>query len=424
MKQVRRKFVLYAMLAVFVLLLTILTIINGTNFTMAASDADAVTAMLAENKGKFDEAPEGFTPNTAPPAGTDFPKDGSFPAQPFFRNGLGPMGPESPETGFSIRYFTVCFEKKSGETSVTAYQIAAVTEEEAIRWAEALKTEGKKDVTGWTRGTYRYRCYTRGDSVYVTVIDQGRELTPSYRILVISLIGMALGLLISFLFLSLISKRLFRPLEEADRKQRQFILEAEKEFKIPLTVIQADTELIERENGPSDYTTSIHRQVNRMADLTKDLGNLAIFNQNDAVTACLLRDVFSQSVSGAEESLRAAGITVTEQYQEGISLQANPELLKRIADELLENVSRFALSEAAIRTEKKEGRIIVTLENDCSLPDGSYDNVFDRFIRLPNAEGTAGAGLGLSFVKDAVYQIGGRASAKVEGGRFILKLYL
>ena len=59
MKQVRRKFVLYAMLAVFVLLLTILTIINGTNFTMAASDADAVTAMLAEKKGKFDEAPEG-----------------------------------------------------------------------------------------------------------------------------------------------------------------------------------------------------------------------------------------------------------------------------------------------------------------------------------------------------------------------------
>ena len=424
MKQVRRKFVLYAMLAVFVLLLTILAIINGTNFTMAAADADAITAMLAENEGKFNVAPEGFTPNAAPPAGSEFPKDGAFPAQPFFRDGLGPMGPESPETGFSIRYFTVRFPKKGGEASVSAYQIAAVTEEEAIRWAETLKGEGKKDITGWTRGTYRYRCYTKGDSVYVTVIDQGRELTPSYRILVISLIGMALGLLISFLFLSLISKKLFRPLEEADRKQRQFILEAEKDFKIPLTVIQADTELIEREHGPSDYTTSIHRQVNRMADLTKDLGNLAIFNQNAAVGSCVLSEIFAQAIRDAQDALDGAGIRFTEQYQEGISLQANPELLKRIADELLENISKFALSEAVIRTEKKEGRIIVTIENDCSLPDGSYDNVFDRFIRLPNAEGKAGAGLGLSFVKDAVHQIGGRASAKVEGGRFLLKLYL
>ena len=453
MKEVRKKFVLYAMLAVLVLLLLILTVINGTNFAMAASDADAVTSLLAENKGAF-TLPQGeFPADPSADPGAQFP--GQFPGQmpgqdpnsyppepsavseeppeeppaelppnfagmPFFPEGMGPMGPESPETGFSTRYFTVCF--RNDEISLTAYEIAAVTQEEAVSWAKNLKTD--KESTGWTRGTYRYRSYVRGDATYVTVIDQGRELTPSYRILIISLIGMALGLVVSFLFLTYISKQLFRPLEDADRKQRQFLLEAEKEFKIPLTVIQADAELLERENGPSDYTTSIHRQVNRMADLTRDLGNLALFSQNAAVVSCSLSEIFGTAIADAAPTLEMAGIRLTTEWAEGISISSNPEGLQRIADELLENISKFALGEAKLSTEKREGRIILTAANDCELPDGPCDNVFDRFIRLENAEGKPGAGLGLSFVKDAVYQIGGRVSARVKDGRFILQLYL
>ncbi|MBO4873639.1 MAG: HAMP domain-containing histidine kinase [Lachnospiraceae bacterium] len=428
MREVRRKFVLYAMLAVFILLLLILSIINVTNFTMAAADADAITAMLAENKGRFsekkNEAPDFAQETPQMPGSAGGTAPGDFSTLPFSPNGFGPMGPDSPETGFSLRYFTVRFGK-DGDAKLTVYQIAAVSEEEALAWAQSLKSESKKnDVTGWTHGTYRYRCYTRGDSVFVTVIDEGRELTPSYRILIISLIGMVFGLLISFLFLTYISKRLFKPLEDADRKQRQFILEAEKEFKIPLTVIRADTELIERENGPSDYTSSIHRQVSRMADLNRNLGNLALFNESAPSENCSLSTVFETAASEAASALETAGIRLTAEWTEGITINANPEALKRIADELLDNIGKFAVSDALIRSEKHEGRIILTVSNDCTLPDGSCDNVFDRFIRLANAEDRPGAGLGLSFVKDAVRQIGGRVSAKVEDGRFILQLFL
>ncbi len=407
MKEVRKRFVRYAMLAVFVLLLGILTIINATNFTMAATDADIITEQLADNKGKFQDGEKSASSAEAAP-------------DHFVPGRFGPMGPTSPETGFSVRYFTVRF--KGDEATVTAYEIAAVTKEEAISWATSLKTS--KSGTGWTGGTYRYRTYTRGEASYVTVIDQGRELTPSYRILVISLIGLAFGLGISFLFLNYISRRLFRPLEEADRKQRQFILEAEQEFKIPLTVIQADTELIERENGPSDYTTSIHRQVNRMADLTKNLGNLALFNQNEAPVSCSPEEIFRQAADEAAPILKEAGIDLTMEWEDGIRINAQPDVLRRVADEILENISRFSVSEARICSEKKEGRILLSASNGCTLPDGTYDNVFDRFIRLPNAEGKAGAGLGLSFVKDAVHQMGGRVSARVEDGRFILLLSL
>ena len=62
--------------------------------------------------------------------------------------------------------------------------------------------------------------------------------------------------------------------------------------------------------------------------------------------------------------------------------------------------------------------------NDTNLPDGTVDQVFDRFTRLDNAKDIPGAGLGLSHVKEIVKAHNGRASAKVEYGVFTLRISL
>lgn len=409
MNQVRKKFVLYAMLAVFVLLLVLLGVINGTNFTMAAADADAITERLSQNNGRFNTAEPELSPSKPQEAA---PRDNFRPGQ------FGPMGPSSPEIGFSTRYFTVRIDK-NGEKSLLTYQISAVSEEEALSWAESLQHE----TIGWTHGTYRYRVYTQGGSTFVTVIDQGRELLPSYRILIISLCGMAAGLLISFLFLHFVSKKLFAPLEDADRKQKQFMIEAEKEFKVPLTVIQADTELIERESGPSDYTSSIRRQVRKMTGLVKDIGNFAIFREGtdekvDLTALC------REAAESWQARLEEKGIDFTVQAAEGIVLNGSQSLIRRLIEELFENISRFADQKASLMLSREKDRIRLEMINDTTLPDGSYEMIFDRFRRLDNAKGLPGSGLGLSFVRDAVKELGGRVHATVSGGLFILQIAL
>ena len=47
------RFRLYAVLSVFVLLVVLLGVINGINFTMAATDADEITQRIASGKGEF-----------------------------------------------------------------------------------------------------------------------------------------------------------------------------------------------------------------------------------------------------------------------------------------------------------------------------------------------------------------------------------
>ena len=185
MNKARKRFVLYAMLSVFVLLAVLLGIINAVNFTMAGEDADQLTDTLAQRQGMFGNPaplvpdpsafdpqgmapPDGNLPNGVPPdfAPQDLNPQESVPMG-FFPGILGPMGPNSPEMESSLRYFTFSFDK-DGNAERVALEISAVTEEEALSWARALL--GEKE-TGWTRTYYRYRVYESDGKTCVTVID-------------------------------------------------------------------------------------------------------------------------------------------------------------------------------------------------------------------------------------------------------------
>ena len=59
--KVRKKFVLYAELSVFILLTVLLSVINVINFTMVAEDADHMTEAISFSTGKFvkeEQSPE------------------------------------------------------------------------------------------------------------------------------------------------------------------------------------------------------------------------------------------------------------------------------------------------------------------------------------------------------------------------------
>lgn len=55
MNKAEKKFRIYAILVIFVLLTVLLAVINAVNFTMAAQDADELTLNLAKTAGVFDQ---------------------------------------------------------------------------------------------------------------------------------------------------------------------------------------------------------------------------------------------------------------------------------------------------------------------------------------------------------------------------------
>ncbi|MBQ8954418.1 MAG: HAMP domain-containing histidine kinase [Clostridia bacterium] len=409
MNKARKRFVLYAMLAVFALLGILLGIINGVNFTMASQDADEITRMLSENQGAF--------PGMRP-------MDDMNPRMNM-RNGrpaqMGPLGPDSPEMIASMRYFTFAFDDE-GNAERVAFFVSAVSEEDAAAWARSLVNEHE---TGWTGATYRYRVYEANGKTYVTVIDQGRELLPSYRILIISVIGLAVGLIVSYLVLMDIGRRLFKPLEEADRKQKRFIADVEKEFKVPLTIINANTEIMEREGGETDQTRSINRQVKRMTALVKDLASVAVFDEENLTKAPLdLSALAMAAADAARGQFEDKGRALRLNAAAPAMVSGDSEAMSDMLVELIDNALKFSLSWAELTVRQTEGRVTVTASNDTTLQAGSVDQVFDRFTRLENAQDVPGTGLGLAHVKDIVKAHNGRASARVADGVFTLRIDL
>ena len=127
MNKAEKKFRLYAIIVIFVLLSVLLAVINGVNFTMAAQDADELTQILADRQGSFERvenAPDGMT---------------FKPGEKDFR--MGPMGPGSPEMNDSLRYFTISFTENGEKAETVAFRISVVSESDAIEWASGLKNE-------------------------------------------------------------------------------------------------------------------------------------------------------------------------------------------------------------------------------------------------------------------------------------------
>lgn len=398
MKKIRKKFIIYAETVVFILLTVLLSVINILNFSMAAEDADRVTERLSRSHGMI------------------FRNDSRSDYRPE-KSRMGPMGPDSPEMDYSIRYFTFCFDK-DGKAYKIEFKMSAVSEEEAQKWAESLIDQ----TTGWTNGTYRYRVYEDNGQIFVTVIDQGRELLPSYRILIISIIGEIFFLIVSLIVLNISGKRLFKPIEEADRKQKRFIAGVEREFKMPLTIINANTEIIEKQSAATEQTKAINRQVRKMTVLVKNLAALSIFEEKDInMSRINLSDLFSAEIDRKKEKFDKKGIEIVLQIEPEVIINGDGEAFKRAISEIVENALKFSESKAEFRLERKKDRIILQQSDDTKLKNGSIDQIFDRFTRLENAGDKEGNGLGLSYFKDIIKAHNGRVSAKVSDGIFIIR---
>lgn len=60
-------------------------------------------------------------------------------------------------------------------------------------------------------------------------------------------------------------------MSESYEKQKRFITDASHEIKTPLTIIDANTEVIEMMEGENEWTQSTRKQIARLTSLTEKL---------------------------------------------------------------------------------------------------------------------------------------------------------
>ena len=414
-KKLRLKISIFAILSVFIFLTLILLTINIVNFSMIATDADHITATIMRNGGHYTEP--------LPPNGEPQPQSliQYAPVTPEPE----PFGPDSPEMKDSLRYFTISYDDNDVAT-VVEYKINTFSVEAAIEIANSLKTKG----IGWTRQIYRFRTWMSEDMMtkYVTVIDQSRELRPSYNVLYASLIGGGIGLAVTIVAMFFASKLLVRPIESSDNKQKRFIANASIALRTPISIMSFDNATLIKENGMQEPNKSIDHQLKKMLDLANDLNTFSLIASSKSnVENINLSNVSKEIISRYLDAFKSNKKTLNYDIEGDIMGDYDLGMIQKLLSEVIENCLKYSDSYTNINISKHDDRIVMEFRNDCKgIPDGTLDRVFDRFYRLDYKDHSIyeGNGMGLAIVKDIVDKHKGRAIAKGENGEFVLKIEL
>lgn len=407
-KRLQRKFIISAMAAVTIVLSIIMIIINSVNYVNIIKSANNLLNILEDNNGVFP-----MEEKDNPHAGD---KDEKKP----------PKMDISKEAPFQTRYFTVEITPEGNVYRIDTGKIAAISTETAKEYALELynqnKTEGRRDCY-----IYRANSSSNGNTMYI-FLNVENDLKNFYTFLWSSIAVSIIGIVFVLILIVVFSKRIVSPMAQSYEKQKTFITDASHEIKTPLAVIEANTEVVEIENGESQWTRSNKEQISRLSELTEKLVFLAKMDEERnifVITEFSLSKLAQEITEGFNGMAKAQNKKYTVSIDSDISVKADEKAIKRLLSILIENAFKYSDREGNIAvTVKKNGKYkeIEVRNTADNLKKGDLSILFERFYRLDSSRNsnTGGSGIGLSIAKAIAEAHKGKIKAYSLGGKEIV----
>ena len=437
-RKLRFKLISAAMLSLFIVITIIIGAVNVLNYRGIVEDADQILTILQDNDGRFPQqnkqpdVPQqsaddviSNSESTSMDNATDSPdseqssiETESRTTQPKPPRGNGNARLQSPELPYESRFFSVLLDEDGTVLSTDTGKIAAVDSSEAGEYAKDIWQSGKSK--GFFN-TYRYlRSETDSDNhTRIIFLDCSRSLSSFRNVLLISCGVSGLGLLMVLGLMILLSKHIVKPFSENYEKQKRFITDAGHEIKTPITIINADTEVLEMDTGPNEWIDDIRVQTERLSHLTKDLIYLAKMEEGETQTP-MIEFPLSEVVSETAASFQALAKTGAKQFTTDItpmlSFYGSEENIRKLLSILLDNAVKYCSENGSIQLVlEKEGKyiqLVVSNTTNEKLDKEQLTHLFDRFYRMDasrNSE-TGGYGIGLSIAQAVVQMHKGKIS--------------
>lgn len=405
-RKLRIKLILAAILSLLLVLTTILGVVGILNYKKILTDADTILAILQENDGSF--------PMIEPS------NDNSG----FFNIPQGTNHRFSAELPYESRYFSVLFSADGAVISVNTGKIAAVDTTKAIEYAQLVIQKGY--IKGFVED-YRYTVYTVNNEIHIIFLDCGREMS-SFRAFLFASVGVSLiGLLAVMLLLFFFSGRIVRPFSENYEKQRQFITDAGHELKTPLTIIDADAEVLEMDIGKNEWLSDIQVQTKRLEQLTNSLIQLSRMEEQPQVKKIEfpLSDVVEETVETFQALAKTQNKNLSETIQPMLSMSGDEQAIRQLITILLDNAVKYSDDGGRIELtlEKLKNSIQLSVFNTANyISRENLPNFFNRFYRADQSRNskTGGYGLGLSIASAIVSAHKGKIWASTQDEKSLL----
>ena len=303
-------------------------------------------------------------------------------------------------------FFSVSFASDGTVASSNFNHIFFISEEDGISLASDVynssKTEGKTD--------NMYYLKTEKDGLTIVAFVDAKDRTNQFNsFLVSSILVSSISYLVLALLIVLSSKIVFKVSEESYKKQKAFITNASHELKTPLTIINTDIELIEMDNGSSEWTMSVKDQVSRLTTMTNQLVILSRLDEGELSKYPFedfsLSDLAHEAVESFASSFKKEGLTLSTSIEDDLIINANKYLIDELLFILLDNALKYTAPNGTVGVniyKDNKNKVNISIYNDIE-EDNELDvnQLFERFYRSPNAKKN-GSGIGLSIAQEIV----------------------
>ncbi len=241
------------------------------------------------------------------------------------------------------------------------------------------------------------------------------------------------GGFLAFLVLSILLARwAVGPVDQAWRRQQQFVADASHELKTPLTVILANAELLADPGctGGERLAGNILTVARQMRSLVERLLELARMDagKGEAQEPVDLSRLVGDALLPFEPVFFEAGLTLESRVEEGIWVRGSGMQLAQAADILLDNARKYAAPGSAVSLRlERTGRwcLLRVATAGEPLTRQERQDVFKRFYRADPARAReGGCGLGLSIARSIAAAHRGRiwAESGPAGNVFLIRL--
>ena len=229
--------------------------------------------------------------------------------------------------------------------------------------------------------------------------------------------------------------KMTKELQSVETLRTDFVSNVSHEMKTPLSVIQNYSQLLKSEGLTDDergeYAESINAATKRLASLVTNilklnkLENQQIFPEKvrfdlgEQLCACLLE---------FESEWEKKNIDIDTDIEDGVMIDADPELLSLVWNNLFSNAIKFTDNggRVTLKMHGSGGRAVVSVsDTGCGIDADTGRHIFDKFYQGDTSHAAKGNGLGLALVKRIIDITDGKidvSSVQGQGSTFTVTL--
>lgn len=221
----------------------------------------------------------------------------------------------------------------------------------------------------------------------------------------------------------------------SDEKQKLFFNSITHEFKTPLSIIMAHSDLIEMYDDPTMRTTSVEnikneaKRLHQMIESALELSSIDRYEYesvSEYIDIYLIADEILDRMFNKAEKFNIH----LERKLESCMINVDREMLEHILINVVDNAIKYNVSGGRVLIcgiESADGYSLIVEDSGSGIPEEDWEKVFEEFyvVDKSRSKKSGGTGLGLSIVKKYLDKLGGSVeieNSTLGGAKVTIKL--